>query len=197
VKKTLLSAVLAGLVGLSAYNSSFAGKVAYSLPEPVYKACIKNGVEPALIEAIARVEGIFLNNRPYPYFICVNQPVRVKGLPKLSENCFKCFNESLCRVFALKLVKAGITNFDAGSFQWNYRAWIKRGWTQEDYLNTVFSVEKAGKRACEMVGKFVRKYGYTANAAALYHSATPKFNYRYAVKVYRLYRKIKSEGGER
>jgi len=185
-------AIVIGFVLLSAqWPVSEAKETNATLPKSVYEECIKQGLEPEIVEAVVRVESIFRNGKPYPYFVCLNERALIKGLPRISGNCYDCISPALCRVFVLKLIKAGITNFDAGSFQWNYRAWVKRGWPQEDYLNTAFSLEEAGKRACRFISRFVRKYGYTANAVALYHSATPRFNYRYAVKVYREYLKLK------
>jgi hypothetical protein len=152
---------------------------------------LSNGVDPAILEAIVLTESVGRNGRIYPYVIRVNQPVRIRGLRQIKPNVYDCVNRELCVITAKKLVRAGITNFDAGPFQFNYKYWLKRGWDRKDFFKTVFDFSKSWKKACTLIKGYISTRGYTANAVALYHSADPYKNYQYAKRFYYYYKLVK------
>uniref|UniRef100_UPI002624CA62 hypothetical protein n=1 Tax=Desulfurobacterium sp. TaxID=2004706 RepID=UPI002624CA62 len=164
--------------------------------------CKKKGVEEAVVKAILLAEGYREGNLIYPYVVRINgrKPgrevldffnrqvqkyhlasspvVRIKGWGTL----YRCPSREVCVLFADYLVKLGFKNIDLGPFQINYGVWHKR---YKNLIQKAFDINESAKICCDIVGENVKKFGYNANAVALYHSATPDKNYRYAVRIFR------------
>ena len=155
-----------------------------------YKFCEKLGVDPMVPIAIAGVETDWT-----PFVVRVNTSkvvkVRAKGIKQVARNVFVCSSKELCTALAYLLIRKGFKNLDLGAFQLNYYHQKKRdrNFTPFD----AFDVRKAYRIVCTLVASNFKVEGRTANAVALYHSARPRENYRYARKFWRIYLKLKGE----
>jgi len=163
----------------------------FSLDGETARYCLSLGVPPAVLEAVGVLEG---GKRPYPYLIRVNGSFRVR-VPKavareISPNVFDCRQESICRALALALITRGVKNLDLGYYQINYLHAPANGIDRKELLEKAFNLKEEGKLACRILADRLKRYGYNANAVATYHSLTPERNYAYAVRFYRVYRKI-------
>ena len=176
---------LAGIFFFFLLSSATAGEI----PEELSRYCLKKGVDPKIVVAIARTEGLKGKGLfgVYPYVIRINAPYRIRGLKEVRPKVYDCRSREFCIAVSRWLVKHGILDFDMGTFQLNYYYQRERAKNIEEIA---FDTRKAFKIVCDITAENLRKAGYTANAVALYHSSRPIRNYRWAVRFWKEYRKI-------
>jgi len=127
--------------------------------------------------AIAKAEG----GDEYPYVIRINGKAKVKipWLRQLRKNVYDCRNYETCVYVARELIKRGIKNFDMGPFQINY---LYHRFPPEK----AFLVPESYEKACSIVLKKIKKFGWNWRGIAAYHSANPKENEKYAERLRRI-----------
>ena len=139
--------------------------------------------------AIAKVEG---GRAGYPYLIRINGSVRVEipWLRKLGENSYDCKNYELCVYTARELLKRGITNVDLGPFQINYA--VHRFPPEKAFL-----LPESYLKTCQILVDKVKKHGWSWEGIATYHSTTPEYNRRYALKLQRVLEGLRKKRSSR
>jgi hypothetical protein len=159
--------------------------------EEAYEYCKSKGIDPVIVIAISRLESVS-SSRYYPYVIRVNRDVEVEGagIKKISRYVYDCRNKEICIAMAKALIRHRILNFDMGVFQLNYYYQRKR---VKNLLERAFDIVESFKIACDIVAENVKKYGYNANAVALYHSSNYDLNRKYAWKFWKVYKKLKEK----
>jgi len=140
-------------------------------------------LDPSILVTIAKVEKNKKRKAGYPYLISFNNKSDAifirKKLGKtifLDQRTIDCKNKKLCKDITNFLVSQKITNLDLGPFQINYKYHKMR---VEDY----FSFKKSYFKACNFISKLIKENGYNWRTIAMYHSATPKYNYNYLKKI--------------
>lgn len=156
--------------------------------------CLKIGVDPLIVYAIAMVESPFARKGSLgtPYFFRVNSPVILRGgkLKRIGERVYYCYSKKNCSEIVSYLVKRGIKNLDLGTFQINYLyQWRKT----LNRISDAFDQVEAFKIACKIVKEGLEKGGYTPYGVALYHSSTPFYNRRYALRWWKKYKELLKE----
>jgi len=140
-------------------------------------------VDSSILKIIAEVERHNKREIGYQYLISFNNKKDAKQIRKqlgkdifIDSRTIDCLNKKLCKKITTFLIEQKITNLDLGAFQINYRFHKMK---MEDY----FIFEKSYFKACSLVSNLIKIYGYNWRTIARYHSATPKYNYRYLKKI--------------
>ena len=133
--------------------------------------------------AISKVE---VGKPGYPYVIRINGNVKVKipWLKRLGENSYDCKNYKLCVYTARELIKRGVKNIDLGPFQINYA--FHRFPPEKAFL-----LPESYLKACQILTSKVKKYGWSWEGIATYHSTTPEHNRKYAAKLVKVFERFK------
>ena len=129
-----------------------------------------------------------------PFILRVNSRKRIvvkgiKTIRRIGQNVFYCHDKATCTALAYALIEKGFKNIDLGAFQLNYYHQKKRDRNFSPEI--AFDVRKAYRRVCRIVAGNFKLQGRTANAVALFHSARPERNYRYAKRFWKIYTKLK------
>lgn len=177
-------------MNLSSAVSAPYDRLLNSLRKSDFEYCERLGVDPMVPVAIAGVESGWT-----PWILRVNSSKRIKveaeGIKRIAPNVFKCTTREKCEALALILVRKGLRNIDLGMFQFNYYHQKKKDFSFSIY--DAFDLRRAYRRACRIVATNFKVQGRTANAVALYHSSKPWRNYKYAVRFWKIYLKLKGE----
>ena len=146
----------------------------------------KCDVDSSILKIIAEAERHHKKEIGYQYLISFNNKKDAKlAKTQIGKNVFldsrtiDCKNKQLCKKITNFLIEQKITNLDLGAFQINYKFHKMK---IEDY----FLFKKSYLKACAYISKLIRNHGYNWRTIAMYHSATPKYNYRYLKKISRL-----------
>jgi hypothetical protein len=149
----------------------------------------KCNVDSSLLKIIAEVEKHNQKEVGYEYLISFNNKRDAKFTKNkigkkifLDKRTIDCKNKQLCKKITNFLIKQKITNLDLGAFQINYKY---HKMEIEDY----FSFKKSYLKACGLLSKLIKNYGYSWRTIARYHSATPEYNYKYLKKISMLNKK--------
>ena len=125
----------------------------------------------------------------YPYLISFNkQSDRLKLKPEhrrlmLDKRTLDCRNQSLCTEIASYMISTKrVTNMDMGPFQVCYKFHGKKM-----ALHNFFSLKESFVYAKSFAQSLVNRHGCSWQALARYHSATPKYNTRYARRLKHVY----------
>lgn len=174
MKRTLLLLSLTSL--LAGHQSS-----ALTLEEAVRECPVPY----AVMWAVAKAED---SERPgYPFVIRINDGrVKIPWLKKIGKNAYDCKSYEVCVYTARKLIEMGITNVDLGPFQINYRY---HHFPPEE----AFRLPDSYLKACEILARKVRKYGWNWKGVAAYHSASPEENEKYAQRLKEIMRQALQE----
>jgi len=141
-------------------------------------------VDKSIMEIIAFAEKHNKKEAGYEYLISFNNKRDSKLIQKqlgkklfLDNRTIDCKNQKLCVQITKYLINTKhIKNLDLGAYQINYIY-------NKIPLNNYFSFEKSYLKACNIMSSLINKYGYTWKTIAMYHSATPKYNYAYLEKI--------------
>lgn len=143
----------------------------------------KCNIDSSILKTIAQVERHQDKNVGYQYLISFNNGKDAKLAKKqigktifLDSRTIDCKNKQLCTKITNYLINEKITNLDLGAFQINYKFHKMK-------IENYFSFQKSYLKACSYLTKLVKEYGYTWRTIAMYHSATPKYNYNYLKKI--------------
>lgn len=143
----------------------------------------KCNLDSSILKTIAEIERHKDRDVGYQYLISLNNRKDAKLARKqlgktifLDSRTIDCKNRQLCTKITNFLISEKITNLDLGVFQINYKFHKMR---TEDY----FSFKKSYLKACSYITKLIKKYGYNWRTIAMYHSATPKYNYKYLKEI--------------
>jgi len=190
-RKRVVVSLLSFLTALALGKTGVAGTpadVQSYLKRADYEYCENLGVDPLVPIAIAGVESDWT-----PFVVKVNTRKRIivqgQGIKKIGYNTFKCSNAEICTTLAKIIIGKGFKNVDLGAFQFNY--YHQRKVDPHFQVAEAFDVRKAYRRVCRIVAKNFKYMGRTANAVALYHSARPERNYRYAKRFWKIYNELK------
>jgi len=132
-------------------------------------------------------------DRPgYPYVIRINGKLKVEipWLKKLEENVYDCRNYDLCVYTTKELLKLGIKSIDLGPFQINYRF-------HHFPPEKAFLLPESYLKACEILVNRVKRYGWSWEGVATYHSTTPELNRKYALKLKRIFKELEKKESSR
>ena len=119
----------------------------------------------------------------YPYLISFNNRIDQKIVRKtsikkylLDNRTIDCKDKDTCIKITKTLLEVGINNLDLGAFQINYEFHKMK-------VEKYFSFKESYFKACSFISKLIKNHGYNWRTIAMYHSATPKYNYNYLKKI--------------
>ena len=141
-------------------------------------------VDKSIMEIIAFTEKHNKKEAGYEYLISFNNKRDGKLIKKqlgkdifLDNRTIDCRNQKLCVQITKYLVnKQHIKNLDLGAYQINYKY-------HKMPFSNYFSFKKSYLKACSIVSNLIKKHGYSWRTIAMYHSATPRYNYAYLKKI--------------
>ncbi|WP_152184862.1 hypothetical protein [Sulfurimonas indica] len=114
----------------------------------------------------------------YPYLISFNskkekeQARKIANFKWIDNRTADCLDAKNCTEALTFLLKNKITNLDLGPYQLNY---IYQKLPLQDYFN----VKKSYEYACGLIYQNIKKYGYSWDTIAMYHSHTKKHKEKY------------------
>ena len=127
---------------------------------------------------IAKIEKSQKRDIGYPFLISFNKKGDIRKVPKkfsyikIDSRTVDCKNKNNCINIVKALLNKKIFNLDLGAYQINYRFHkLKR-------LGSYFSLKDSYIKACDILEKLIKKYGYSWKTIAKYHS----FNYSHQRK---------------
>ncbi|RDU73030.1 hypothetical protein CQA57_05755 [Helicobacter anseris] len=156
------------------------------------KECI---IEYDVLYTIASIESHPKRNIGYPFIISFNNKSDFQRIKKekilqdldieiLDNRSIDCKSVKTCFTALNLLVKQSIENLDLGAFQFNYK--------YVDFKDKThyFSLKHSYYEACNILMKLAKKYGWSMETLAKYHSYTPKVNEKYQKIIERRYNEI-------
>jgi len=126
----------------------------------------------------------------YPYLISFNNEKEKKQAKKIANftwidnRTVDCLNTENCTQALSFLLKNKIKNLDLGPYQLNYKY-------QKLELNDYFNIKQSYIYACNLIYNNIKKYGYSWDTIAKYHSHTKKYKEIYLKILSRKIKKIK------
>ena len=137
-------------------------------------ASTETGIPTEILKTITRVEtGRFKNGRLDPWPWTLNMAGKGRWFD----------NKSAAYDWAEKYLTAGGINFDVGCFQINYR-WHGH---QFSSLETMFDPLVGAHYAADLLKSLFKEMGNWPDAAAAYHSRTPKYAKKYKQRFERIF----------
>jgi len=122
---------------------------------------------------IAKIEKSSKRDTGYPYLVSFNKKSDFKKLSKkfnfkkTSNRTIDCINQKNCVNIVKSLIKNKVFNLDLGAYQINYI------YHKTKKLSSYFNLQESYIKACDILKKLIKKYGYSWKTIAKYHS----FNY--------------------
>jgi len=135
-------------------------------------------VDNQILYLIASAERSNQREIGYPYLISFNSKKEIEQANKIAKfkwinnRTVDCLDKKTCTEALSYLLKNKIKNLDLGPYQLNYIY-------QKLPLQNYFDVEKSYKYACNLIYKNIKKYGYSWDTIAMYHSYTKKHKEKY------------------
>jgi len=143
----------------------------------------KCDIDSSILKIIAKAERHSQKEVGYPFLISFNNKNDAKLVKSqigksifLDSRTIDCKNKKLCKKITNFLIEQKITNLDLGAFQINYEFHKMK-------VEKYFSFKESYFKACSFISKLIKNHGYNWRTIAMYHSATPKYNYRYLKKI--------------
>lgn len=131
-----------------------------------------------VLHAIAAIEGHSKREKGYPYIISFNKQSDMKELTQderwfaIDKRTIDCVNLENCISVYEELVNLNIINVDLGAFQINPK-FHKYG------ADNYFVFDKSKQRACEILMKIKKDWGWSWESLARYHSGNKRHNQAY------------------
>ena len=145
----------------------------------------QTSLSPIIIEAILDNECLKLNGTYMYYFVRINDnkevinKLKAEGLMHKKKPIIICYTQDACVNTVKALEAMGIYNIDMGPFQLN------RIYNKEIAIKDAFDLEKAKEYVNRRIMKDIKKYGYSWETIARYHSSRPKRNRAYYKRLYK------------
>ena len=156
--------------------------------------CFANScnVEYDVIYTIAKVEGHPKRNVGYPFIISFNNKLDIHAMEKISQVDYEkldsrsidCKNKKMCIKILKHLIDNGIKNLDLGAFQFNYR------FIKFKDLSQYFDLKYTYYKTCKILMDLEKKYGWSMQTLAKYHSYTDTHNQKYQKIITEKYKEI-------
>ena len=122
---------------------------------------------------IANIEKSQKRDAGYPFLISFNKKGDIKKVSKIFDyikidnRTIDCLNKDNCVNIAKRLLKQKVFNLDLGAYQINYK------FHKSQNLGQYFNLKDSYIKACNILKRLIKKYGYSWKTIAKYHS----FNY--------------------
>lgn len=147
----------------------------------LFEKCI---IPETVMSAILLTEREVRREIGYPFIIRINKEKDLEQsdslakelkLTKVSKHVIDCLDYKRCFSMTKKLIDNDIKNIDIGPYQINY-------FYHPDKIENIpqyFNLETAYYKACKFQEKLVKKYGWSWETVARYHSGTKELNEKY------------------
>jgi len=145
-----------------------------------------------ILYLIASVERSKKRELGYPYLISFNSKKEKKQAKKIAKfiwidnRTVDCLDAQNCTQALSFLLENKIINLDIGPYQLNYKYHKLK-------LSDYFNVKQSYIYACNLIYNNIKKYGYSWDTIAKYHSYTKKHKEKYLKLLARNIKKIKNE----